>query len=327
MRYLLRRIVFYLVALWAAVTINFAIPRLMPGNPAEAIYAQHAQALKDNPYALQAIEASLGISNDPMPIQYLHYLGDLLHGNLGLSFTLYPAKVSTLIASALPWTIFLVGLAALISFVLGTGLGVLVAWRRGGFLDSLLPPLTLLTSSFPYFFLAMLLLFILGVQLQWFPSSHSYTVGTTPSFSFSFIGDALAHAILPALSIVVVTIGGWLLGMRNVMINTLSEDYITMAQAKGLTDRRVMLAYAARNALLPQITGFAISLGLLVGGQIVVEIVFSYQGVGYLFANALTSEDYPLIQALLLVITVAVLVANFVADLVYARLDPRVRSS
>ena len=168
---------------------------------------------------------------------------------------------------------------------------------------------------------------MLGVQLQWFPTSHSYTVGTVPNFSLAFIGDAFAHAIMPALAIVVVTIGGWLLGMRNVMINTLSEDYITMAQAKGLTDRRVMLAYAARNALLPQITGFAVSLGLLIGGQVVVEIVFSYQGVGFLFANALTSEDYPLIQALLLVITIGVLVANFVADLVYARLDPRVRSS
>jgi len=327
MHFLLRRIIFYLVALWAAITLNFAIPRLMPGNPAEAIYAQHAMALKDNPNALRAIETSLGLSNDPMPIQYVHYLGDLLHGNLGLSFSLYPATVSSVIGAALPWTLFLVGLAALISFFLGTGLGVLAAWRRGGFLDSVLPPLTLLTSSFPYFFLAMLLLYVLGVQLQWFPTSHSYTVGTVPNFSLSFIGDALAHAIMPALAIVVVTIGGWLLGMRNVMINTLSEDYITMAQAKGLTDRRVMLAYAARNALLPQITGFAVSLGLLIGGQVVVEIVFSYQGVGFLFANALTSEDYPLIQALLLVITIGVLVANFVADLVYARLDPRVRSS
>ncbi len=327
MRFLYRRIIFYLVALWAAVTLNFAIPRLMPGNPAEAIYAQHAQALKDNPHALQAIEASLGLSHDPMPLQYLHYLGDLLHGNFGLSFSLFPAKVSTLVAAALPWTLILVGVASLIAFFLGTGIGILAAWRRGGFLDSVLPPLTLLTSSFPFFFLAMLLLYVFGVQLQWFPTSHSYTIGTVPNLSLAFIGDAAVHAVLPAFSLVIVSIGGWLLGMRNVMINTLAEDYITMAQARGLSDRRVMLGYAARNALLPQITGFALSLGYLVGGQILIEIVFSYQGVGFLFANALTSEDYPLIQALLLIITVAVLLANFAADLIYARLDPRVRTA
>jgi peptide/nickel transport system permease protein len=327
MRYIRRRLLFYLVALWASITLNFAIPRLMPGNPAEAIFASHAQQLRGNPNALRNLETVLGLSHDPMPLQYWHYLVNLAHGDLGLSFSFFPSSVASIIATALPWTLFLVGVAALLSFVIGVGLGTVVAWRRGGWLDSLLPPLTLLSSSFPFFFLALLLLYFLAFQLRLFPLNGAYTMGTVPSVTPAFLGDALTHAILPAAVIVIVSIGGWILGMRNTMINTLAEDYITMAEAKGLSDRRVMLMYAARNALLPQITGFALSLGYLVGGQILIEYVFSYPGVGYLLANAIGSEDYPLIQALLLIITVAVLLANLCADLVYGRLDPRAQAT
>jgi len=327
MRYFGRRLLFYLVALWASITLNFAIPHLMPGNPAEAIFASHAQQLRGNPQALRTLETALGISNDPLPVQYWHYLGDLAHGDLGTSFSFFPSRVSSIIATSLPWTIFLVGLASIIAFVVGVGLGTLVAWRRGGWLDSLLPPLTLLTSSFPFFFLALLLLYVVAFELRLLPLNGAYTMGSVPSASLGFVGDALAHAILPAATIVIVSIGGWILGMRNTMINTLSEEYITAAEAKGLSGRRVMLAYAARNALLPQVTGFALSLGYLVGGQILIEYIFSYPGVGYLLANAIGSEDYPLIQALLLVITVCVLLANLAADLLYGRLDPRVRAT
>lgn len=327
MRYLARRLLFYLVALWASVTLNFAIPHLMPGNPAEAIFASHAQQLRGNPNALHTLETALGLSTDPLPVQYWHYLVNLAHGDLGTSFSFFPSHVSTIIATSLPWTIFLVGLASIISFLVGVGLGVLVAWRRGGWLDSLLPPLTLLSSSFPFFFLALLLLYALAFQLKIFPLNGAYTMGTVPSASLGFAGDALAHAILPAATIVIVSIGGWILGMRNTMINVLSEDFITTAQAKGLSDRKVMLFYAARNALLPQITGFALSLGYLVGGQILIEYIFSYPGVGYLLANAIGSEDYPLIQALLLIITLCVLAANLIADLLYGRLDPRARTA
>lgn len=327
MRYLARRLLFYLVALWASVTLNFAIPHLMPGNPAEAIFASHAQQLRGNPNALHTLETALGLSTDPLPVQYWHYLVNLAHGDLGTSFSFFPSHVSTIIATSLPWTIFLVGLASIISFLVGVGLGVVVAWRRGGWLDSLLPPLTLLSSSFPFFFLALLLLYALAFQLKIFPLNGAYTMGTVPSASLGFAGDALAHAILPAATIVIVSIGGWILGMRNTMINVLSEDFITTAQAKGLSDRKVMLFYAARNALLPQITGFALSLGYLVGGQILIEYIFSYPGVGYLLANAIGSEDYPLIQALLLIITLCVLAANLIADLLYGRLDPRARAT
>ncbi len=326
MRYLLRRSIFYLIALWAAVTIVFAIPRLMPGNPAATIFASHQQQFQNNPNAEHTIEALLGLSNAPMPVQYWQYLVQLAHGNFGISFTNYPTPVSAIIAQSLPWTIFLIGLAALIAFFVGTGIGIVAAWRRGGALDSLVPPTTLFISSFPFFFLALLLLWGLGFRLGWFPLGHSYE-DVQPAATLAFVGNVLWHAVLPACSIIIVSLGGWLLGMRNTMINVLSEDYITMAQARGLTDRRVMLGYAARNAMLPQITGFALSLGYLVGGQVLVETIFNYPGMGYELVSAVGNEDYPLIQALLLIIVVAVLLANFVADLVYARLDPRTRAA
>lgn len=327
MRYLARRLIFYLVALWASITLNFLIPRLIPGNPAEAIFASHAQQMRGNAQGLRAIETALGLSNDPLPLQYWHYLVNLAHGDLGTSFSYFPSQVTSIIATSLPWTIFLVGVSSIIAFVVGVGLGALVAWRRGGFLDTVLPPITLLMGSFPFFFLALLLLYVLAFQLKLFPLNGAYTSGTVPNLSLGFLGDVLAHAVLPAMAIVLVSVGGWILGMRNTMINTLSEDYITMAEAKGLNERRVLLMYAARNALLPQITGFALSLGYLVGGQILIEYVFSYPGVGYMLATAIGTQDYPLIQALLLIITLCVLLANLAADLVYGRLDPRVRAA
>jgi peptide/nickel transport system permease protein len=327
MRYVYRKIIFYVVALWVAITLNFAIPRMMPGNPAETIFASHAQQLQSNPHALAAIEAALGLSNDPMSLQYWHYLVNLAHFDFGVSFSEFPTRVSTIIVQSLPWTLFLVGIASVLAWVLGTGFGILTAWRRGGLLDSTLPGLTIFTHSLPNFWLGLILLYVLAFILGWFPTSHAYDVGLQPGLTLHFVGSVLYHAVLPALTLIIVTVGGWLLGMRNVMINTLAEDYITMAQAKGLSDRRVMFGYAARNALLPQITGLAMSLGFLVGGQVLIEDVFSYPGVGYVLANAVGQEDYPLIQALLLIIVVCMLVANLAVDLLYARLDPRVRTT
>jgi peptide/nickel transport system permease protein len=327
MRYIARRLVFYLVAIWASITLNFAIPHLMPGNPAEAIFASHAQQMRGNSAALHSLEVTLGLSNDPLPVQYWHYLVNLAHGDLGISFSFFPSHVWTIIADRLPWTILLVGIASLLSALVGISLGMIVAWRRGGLLDSILPPVTLLLGSFPFFFLALLLLYVISFQLKLLPLNGAYNMDTQPNLSLGFIGDAAQHAILPAASIILVSVGGWILGMRNTMINILAEDYVTMAEAKGLTGRRIMFMYAARNALLPQITGFALSLGYLVGGQILIEYVFSYPGVGYLLATAIGSQDYPLIQGLLLVITLGVLLANLVADLLYGRFDPRVRAA
>jgi len=323
MRHLLRRIVFYLVALWAAVTLNFLIPRLAPGDPASALIGRFQGRV--DPRALQALEIAFGISHASLWTQYFQYLNNLLHGDLGLSITYFPTPVSTVIAEDLPWTLGLVGTAAIISFIIGTLLGVIIAWKRGSFLDSILPPIMTFISAIPYFWFALIILYVLGFILNWFPLSGGYDTSIVPGLSPDYFVSILQHALLPAITIVVGSIAGWMLGMRNMMITTLTEDYVLMAKAKGLPERRVMLAYAARNAILPNITGFALSLGFVVGGALLTEIVFSYPGIGFALLQAVQNSDFALLQAIFLIIAIAVIAANFIADLVYVALDPRVR--
>lgn len=323
MRHLLRRLGFYLIALWASLTLNFLIPRLAPGNPALIFVARFQGRIR--PEAIHAIELQFGITNDPLWVQYFQYLNNLLHGNLGLSITYFPTPVAEAIGQELPWTLVLVLVSLVLSFALGTLLGIIIAWRRNSFLDSLLPPLMTFISAIPYFCLALILLYIFGFTLNWFPVSGGYDRFISPDWSPDFISSAIQHAILPAITFVVASISGWMLGMRNAMIMTLSEDYVLMAQAKGLATRRVMINYAARNAILPNITGFAIALGQVVAGQLFLEIVFSYPGIGYSLFQAVQNSDYALMQGIFLIITVAVMTANFLVDMVYTVLDPRVR--
>jgi peptide/nickel transport system permease protein len=219
----------------------------------------------------------------------------------------------------------LVGIAVVISFVCGTLLGIIIAWRRGSRLDALLPPVLTFLSAIPYFWLALIMLYLFGFVLNWFPLSGGYDLALAPGLAPAFLLSTIQHALLPAFTIVVSSIAGWLLGMRNAMMTTLSEDYVLMAQAKGLSERRVMLAYAARNAILPNVTGFALSLGFVVGGALLTEIVFSYPGIGFALLQAVQNSDYALLQGIFLIIAVAVLGANFLADLIYVALDPRVR--
>lgn len=327
MTYIYRRIAFYIVTLWAALTLNFILPRLMPGSPYDFLVGKYRDQIRLNPHFLDSLKVELGASNEPLLTQYFNYLSDMAHGNFGISYSNFPTPVGTILASTLPWTIFLAGSATILTFLLGTLLGTIVAWRRGGFLDSLLPPVTMFFSAFPAFFMALLLLYIFGFTLGWFPLQHSYSGQTDVGFNRPFIWDVLQHALLPLAVLLLTGVGGWLLGMRNVMVNTLSEEYITMAEAKGLSDVRVMMWYAARNAILPSITGFAIALGYAIGGVILVETVFSYPGVGFALVTAAQAEDYPLVQALLMLIVVCVLAANLVMDLLYGRLDPRARST
>jgi peptide/nickel transport system permease protein len=321
MKFILRRLAFYVLTLWIAITLNFAIPRLLPGNPVDNIFGRMRGEVSPGTYT--AIKAALGFTNQNLIGQYLTYLWNLAHLNFGLSYSFFPVPVSTVIGDDLPWTLLLFGVSTIIAFTVGTALGIISAWRRGSFLDSTLPPLMLFLSSFPYFWTAALLLYIFGITLGWFPNAHAYSV---LNLSWPVIWTVFHSSVLPAATIVISSAGGWLLGMRNVMVSTLAEDYITMAQAKGLSNRRVMLMYAARNAILPSITGFAMSLGFVVGGQVLVESIFSYPGVGLALVTAATGEDFPLLQALLLFIVLAVLLANFIADIAYVRLDPRVRA-
>ncbi len=323
MRYLLRRFGFYVVALWAALTLNFLVPRLMPGDPV-ALFMARLQGRVD-PRAVDALRLQFGVTHDSLWVQYGRYLRDLAHGNLGLSITYYPTPVASVIGQSLPWTLALVGVSAVLSFLLGTMLGVFAAWRRGGWLDRTLAPTLTFLSAIPYFWLALIILYVLGFLLKLFPISGAYDLELEPGWTSDFVVSAVQHAILPALTIVLSSIAGWMLGMRNAMLTTLAEDYVLMAQAKGLSDRRVMFVYAARNAILPNITGFAMSLGFVVSGALLTEIVFSYPGLGYALLQAVQGSDYPLIQGIFLVIAVAVLGANFLADLLNVVLDPRTR--
>ena len=321
--YLLRRLGFYALAAWVAITLNFLIPRLMPGDPAEIMFARFKGEM--SPTAIAALRETFGITNDPMWQQYFSYLKHLLSGDLGISVSNFPEPVVNVIATGLSWSIFLAGSALIISFILGTTLGALAAWRRGGLLDSITPPLLALLGAFPYFWMAMLALFVFGFGLGWFPLWHAYPEGTSPGFNLPFITGALYHAALPAATMVIASLGGWMLAMRNTMVGILGSDYITYARARGLAPKRVLFRYAARNALLPNITGFGMALGFVLGGALLTEIIFSYPGQGYLLIQAVRAQDYPLMQGLFLTITLAVLGANWLVDIVTLMLDPRTR--
>jgi peptide/nickel transport system permease protein len=323
MAYILRRLAFYAFAGWVAVTLNFFIPRAMPGNAVDAIIAKFPSL---QPSAYRALEAMLGVGH-PGSIwhQYWSYLDDIGHLNFGISLSEFPAKVSTLLGETLPWTLVLVGTATVIAFVLGTGLGIMAGWRHGGWFDRSLPGL-MFFQAIPYFFLALLLIDLLALQVHVFPTGQGYGEGQIPGWNFDFIRSAVDHSLLPAFTIVITSMAGWMLQMRNVMITTIGEDYVVAAQAKGLSSRRVVFTYAARNALLPQLQGFGLALGFVVTGAIVMEIVFSYPGIGQLLLTAVTSDDYPLMQAIFLLITVAILLANLLVDMAMVAFDPRVRT-
>ncbi len=329
MRFIVRRLMFYAVAFWAALTLNFMLPRLMPGSPLDGLVLRYQDVIRSNPAILQQLKEQLGSSDEPIWQAYPHYLADILTGNFGLTreSTAQAVPVSEIIGQTLPWSIFLVGTGFLLAFVVGTTLGMFAAWRRGGFTDNVLTPVLMALQSFPAFFLSLLAVYFLGLKAGWFPIQHAYSTDKEIAFSWAFFGDAFRHAQLPLLVIIAISAGGWLLGMRNVMINTISEDYVTMAQAKGLRDRMVMRRYAARNAILPPLTGFASFFASAVGGLILVEFVFSYPGVGLTIQQAALGHDYPLLQALLLLLAFTVLVANFIMDIVYVILDPRVRTA
>ncbi|MBA2277928.1 MAG: ABC transporter permease [Chloroflexia bacterium] len=324
MNFILRRLGFYLVAAWASLTLNFFLPRFMPGDPATALFARMQGRIQAE--QIQTMREAYGVSDDPLWQQYGAYLVNIFRGDFGVSISYFPTAVFDVVRSGFVWTIVLVGVSLVLSVLIGNILGVMGAWKRNGFVDSVLPPLLMFVGSFPFFFLASVALFFLSFEWGWFPLRHAYTDGLAPAWSWEFIRSVLYHLVLPAATSIVVAIGGWMLGMRNTMISTLAEDYVTMAEAKGLSQRRVMFNYAARNALLPNLTAFGMALGFVISGNLLVEIVFAYPGLGYQLLTAVNNLDYPLMQGLFLMITFAVLAANLVVDLLYVRLDPRVRA-
>lgn len=324
-RFIGGRAIFYLFTAWAAITINFFIPRMMKGDAVDSYMAQARGTL--TPAAAKALRALFGLDKSvPLWQQYLDYWGRLLRGDLGISISAGLAPVGDVIAAALPWTLGLVGFATVLSFLVGTLLGAVIGWRRGGRLDVLVPVTTFL-GTVPYFWLGLIFIAVFSSLLGWFPAGHAYEVDVTPGWSGDFISQVISHAVLPMITIVIASIGGWVLGMRNMMLTVLDEDYITVAQAKGMPNRRVLWRYAARNAVLPQIQSFALSLGFIVGGTLVMEMVFSYPGIGLLLLNATNAKDFALMQGIFLVLVMAVLLANIIADIAYAILDPRTRQT
>jgi peptide/nickel transport system permease protein len=326
-RYFVRKAGFYAVALWAALTLNFLIPRLLPGNPVDILLAKLQQRGGTiTPETRRAYELLLGgDTSQPLIAQYGSYLVNVFRGDLGVSVSYFPAPVSEVIGGSLPWTIVLVGLSTVVAAVIGVALGAFVGWKPGTWLDSLVPATTML-AAVPYFWLALILVYVFATTMKVFPSQGGYDVVLDPGWSWEFISSAIEYGFLPAATIVIASLGGWLLGMRNMMVSTLSEDYILTAQAKGLTQGRILRSYAARNAVLPSVAGFAISLGFVVSGSIVTEQVFSYPGIGSKLLNAVTNNDYALMQGIFLFITLAVLGANLVVDLFYGIVDPRTRA-
>ena len=322
MRVIARRLFFYLVTAVIAISLDFLIPRLIPGNPVEAILAKMPGQV--TPAVIHALDVQFGVNTSAsLWTQYVHYWSNVVHGNLGVSVGNGFAPVSTVIRGALPYTLGLIGVATVISFVLGTAIGAIVAWKRGSRLDSLLPVVTFFQAA-PYFFLAFLALALFAIKLGWFPSGRAAQIGDFPAFTCTYISDVLDHAVLPGLTIVLASAAGWIVGMRNVMLTTMDEDYVLIAAAKGLAKPRVIW-YAARNAILPSVSGFALAIGFIVSGSLLTEIVFSYPGLGSLLVQAVSDDDYALMQGLFLIITFAVLAANLIADFVYVFLDPRTR--
>jgi peptide/nickel transport system permease protein len=327
MRFVLRRLGFFVVTLWAAVSLNFLIPRLMPGNPVLALEAQHPHL---GPQAIHSLTVLLGGGyQQSLIVQYFEYWAHVLTFNFGISITTsFGTPVTTMVLHALPWTLGLVGVTTILSFIIGTLIGLVSAWRRGTWLDSALPPIFVITSAFPYFWVGLIFIYFFAIRLGVFPQEGAYNFLTdSPGFDLHYLVDVFEHAVLPALTILITSIGGWILTMRNNVITVMADDYVRTARAKGLKPWRIMWAYAGRNAILPNLTGFAMSLGFVVSGAIVVEYVFNYPGLGTMLLTAVNGLDYPLMQALFLLITVAVLLSVLGADVVTAILDPRTRET
>ncbi len=322
MRMLARRLSLYAVTAWVAITVNFLLPRMMPGNPVQQMIGKMTGQI--TPQQVRAIELSFGIGlNQGLWAQYVGYWQQLLAGNLGYSITL-GIPVSTELKNTVPWTIGLIGVSTILSFLLGTFAGALLGWFRGSRLDSLIPISTFFQAA-PYFFLGTVALLIFGSDLHWFPIGSNYASSVTQGWNWGFVTSVVRFGELPVITIVLSSVAGWMLGMRNMMITMIAEDFVLMAVAKGLPRRKVIM-HAARNAVLPSVANLSLAIGLVVSGALLVELVFNYPGVGFILLKSVLNEDYPLIQGIFLVITLTVLAANLVADVFYFVLDPRTRT-
>ena len=327
LNYVIRRFGMFILVIFLAVTINFIIPRLMPGDPVEqqlaTLVATGGGHTTDVTAMAEAYRAKFGL-DQPVLMQYLNYWWDLLHLNLGYSLANYPDTVAHMIFSALPWTLGLVGFSTLIAFAIGSLLGGMLAWPSipKGLRGTI--PVLMIASAIPYFLLGIILIYFLAILLKIFPAAGGHQFGSILRFDLFTIKDILHHAALPAISIIVAGIGLWALEMRGMMISTLGEDHITLAEAKGLKGKRIFLWYGMRNGLLPLLTALALRLGYVVSGVILVEVIFAYPGIGFKLFQAVQSKDYFVIQGIILILIFAIALALFVMDLIYPVIDPRI---
>lgn len=326
-KYLLERLVIFVATIFISVTVVFFVPRMVPGEPLGAVMnnlaamggSLNARDLIEEYRRLFGLDRSLWA-------QYISFLRELMRGNLGYSISSFPSHVTDLLKSAIPWTIGLLTLTTLISWVLGSIVGAVVGWRgRKAGIFRMLVPVALVLYTTPYYILAIILVFLFAFYWRLFPLSGAHSVGVRPELTLNFAVDVLHHGMLPALSIVLVSLGWWFLSMRSLIISLKGEDYILNAEAMGIGERRILWGYAFRNALLPQATGLAISLGHIVGGALITEVIFAYPGLGYLIYNSIKSLDYPVIQGGVLLIVFSVALANFMIDIAYPLIDPRIR--
>jgi peptide/nickel transport system permease protein len=326
-RYFLNKFGWFAVTFICAFILNFILPRLMPGDPVAAIVSRLAQGMSDT-RGVQAIYqqyTELFGTNRPLHEQFFIYVRNVLRGDFGFSFSQYPRTVADVLRASLVWTLALQFPAIIVGWVIGNTLGALAAYLKGGF-DKVLLPVSIFVSNLPAFGMAIILLVIFGVGLEWFPTSGGYGYDMIPEFSWDFIRSVIVHYQLPFWSVVLIAIGGQAIGMRSMAIYELNADYVKFARFMGIKDRKI-IRYVFRNAMLPQITGLALSIGTMVGGALVAEIVFSYPGLGQTLLNGVMGQDYPLISASTLIITLMVLTANFVIEILYGFIDPRIKAA
>lgn len=325
--YFVNKLFWLLITTIFAFILNFTLPRLMPGDPVAAIMARIAQGMSNSTGMKEVYEqyAKLFGTNQPILEQFFLYIKNVFHGNFGTSFSQYPRPVSDIIRSSILWTVCLQFPAIIIGWLIGNMLGALAAYVKKGY-DKVLMPVSIFVSNIPAFGMAVILLVIFGVYLRWFPTSGGYGFDLIPNASWKFIWSVIVHYQLPFWSIVLTTIGGQAIGMRSMSIYELNADYVKYSRFMGVKDKQIV-SYVFRNAMLPQVTGLALSIGTMVGGALVAEIIFSYPGLGYTLLNGIMGQDYPLISAVTLIITVMVLLANFLIEIIYGLIDPRVKAA
>lgn len=331
LRYLLKRVGLFLLTIWVASTLNFIIPRLSPGDPIAAILgAMQTQGatIANSGDIIASFRERFGL-DDPVYVQYVKYLWSLAQFDLGYSISHFPSTVTEIIGTAVPYTIGLLTVTTILTFVIGIFAGALLVWQATPRALKTIITIFLMMAPIPYYLLAMLLIFGLSFSLGLFPNSGITTPGRIPGpgFDMGYFLDIVYHSILPALSIMIAGIGGWVLGMRGMMVTVLGEDYLTLAEAKGLKNRRIFLRYALRNAMLPQFTALAITLGYVVSGSVIVELLFSYPGMGYQLFRAISSNDFPVIQGITFFLVLSIATAILGIDLIYPLLDPRITYS